>query len=184
MESPFLNRLNTNYVPSDEEIESIRTDLALRGQELARINERIRELSAQRDQLQTYMESHKALISHPRRLPSDIVREIFTACLPWPAVMDAQEAPLLLCQICSAWRIIALSTPSPLVRISRHRPSSNYGYSVLQPVQFRSRWKRFERDHPSTRRSSSPWATFQSGGVMLNLRASLPDVQQQEHSRR
>ncbi|KAF7376743.1 hypothetical protein MSAN_00091600 [Mycena sanguinolenta] len=55
----------------------------------------------------------KALISHPRRLPADIVQEIFIACLPTTrnAVMSTQEAPLLLCRICSAWRRIALSAP-------------------------------------------------------------------------
>ncbi|KAJ7359300.1 hypothetical protein DFH08DRAFT_931866 [Mycena albidolilacea] len=113
MESRFSHRFNTNYVPSDEEIECIQTDLVSHTQELARIDERIRELSAQRDQIQAYIGSHKALISHPRRLPVDILREIFVACLPANrnAVMSAREAPLLLGRICSAWRAIALSTP-------------------------------------------------------------------------
>ncbi|KAJ7892798.1 hypothetical protein B0H14DRAFT_958222 [Mycena olivaceomarginata] len=113
MESRFSHRFNTNYVPSDEEIECIRTDLVSHTQELARIDERIRELSAQRDQIQAYIGSHKALISHPRRLPVDILREIFVACLPADrnAVMSAREAPLLLGRICSAWRATALTTP-------------------------------------------------------------------------
>ncbi|KAJ7823989.1 hypothetical protein B0H14DRAFT_3145881 [Mycena olivaceomarginata] len=112
MESRFSHRFNTNYVPSDEEIECIRTDLVSHTQELARIDERIRELSAQRDQIQAYIGSHKALISHPRRLPVDILREIFVACLPVDrnAVMSAQEAPLLLGRICSVWRSIVLTT--------------------------------------------------------------------------
>ncbi|KAJ7823990.1 hypothetical protein B0H14DRAFT_1307061 [Mycena olivaceomarginata] len=113
MKSRFFHHFNTNYVPSDEEIECIRADLVSHTQELARIDERIRELSAQRDQIQDYIDSHKALISHPRRLPVDILREIFVACLPVDrnAVMSAQEAPLLLGRICSAWRSIVLTTP-------------------------------------------------------------------------
>ncbi|KAJ7830516.1 hypothetical protein B0H14DRAFT_2201338, partial [Mycena olivaceomarginata] len=116
MESPFSHRFNTNYIPSDDEeerIQFIRGDLVSHAQELARIDERIRELAAQREPIKAYIDSHKALISHPRRLPPDIVREIFVACLPTDrnAVMSAQEAPLLLCRICSAWRTIALSTP-------------------------------------------------------------------------
>ncbi|KAJ7892808.1 hypothetical protein B0H14DRAFT_2685809, partial [Mycena olivaceomarginata] len=65
------------------------------------------------DQIQAYIGSHKALISHPRRLPVDILREIFVACLPVDrnAVMSAQEAPLLLGRICSTWRSIVLTTP-------------------------------------------------------------------------
>ncbi|KAJ7359325.1 hypothetical protein DFH08DRAFT_408404 [Mycena albidolilacea] len=113
MESRFSRRLSTNYIPSDEEIDFIRIELVSHIQELARIDERIRELSAQRDRIQAYIDSHKALISHPRRLPVDILREIFIACLPANrnAVMSAREAPLLLGRICSAWRTIALSTP-------------------------------------------------------------------------
>ncbi|KAF7357913.1 hypothetical protein MVEN_00837700 [Mycena venus] len=112
-ESQFSDRLNTNYVPSDGEIGHIRMDLVLRSEELARIDAHICELSAQRDKIQAYIHAHKALISLPRRLPQDIVGEIFVACLPMSrnAVMSAQEAPLLLCRICSAWRTIALSTP-------------------------------------------------------------------------
>ncbi|KAF7360255.1 hypothetical protein MVEN_00754500 [Mycena venus] len=112
MESPFIHLFNTNYVPSDKEIEFIQADLVSRSEELTRIEERILELSAQRNKIQAYIDSHRALISHPRRLPSDIVREIFVACLPTDrnAVMTAQEAPMLLCRICSAWRTIALST--------------------------------------------------------------------------
>ncbi|KAJ6485527.1 hypothetical protein C8R45DRAFT_996909 [Mycena sanguinolenta] len=106
-------RLDTNYIPSDEEIEEIQLDIVSRLEELARLDARIRELSAERDQIQAHIDSQKALISHPRRLPADIVRAIFIACLPTSrnAVMSAQEAPLLLCRICSAWRTIALSTP-------------------------------------------------------------------------
>ncbi|KAJ7359310.1 hypothetical protein DFH08DRAFT_408218 [Mycena albidolilacea] len=113
MESRFSRHLSTNYIPSDEEIDFIRIELVSHTQELARIDERIRELSAQRDQIQAYIEPYRALISHPRRLPVDILREIFVACLPANrnAVMSAREAPLLLCRISSAWRTVALSTP-------------------------------------------------------------------------
>ncbi|KAF7376777.1 hypothetical protein MSAN_00095000 [Mycena sanguinolenta] len=106
-------RLTTNYIPSDEEIKDIRQHILLRSEELARLDERIRNLSAERDEIRAYIDSQKALISHPRRLPADVVQEIFIACLPTTrnAVMSTKEAPLLLCRICSAWRTIALSTP-------------------------------------------------------------------------
>ncbi|KAF7376752.1 hypothetical protein MSAN_00092500 [Mycena sanguinolenta] len=106
-------RLTTNYIPSDEEIKGIRLDILLHSEELVRLDERIRELSAKRDEIQTRIDAQKALISLPRRLPADIVQEIFIACLPTTrnAVMSTQEAPLLLCRICSAWRRIALSAP-------------------------------------------------------------------------
>ncbi|KAJ7694552.1 hypothetical protein B0H17DRAFT_931548, partial [Mycena rosella] len=48
-----------------------------------------------------------------RRLPLDIIREIFVTCLPTDrnCAMSAVEAPILLGRICSAWRAISLSTP-------------------------------------------------------------------------
>ncbi|KAK7012330.1 hypothetical protein R3P38DRAFT_3021953 [Favolaschia claudopus] len=107
MLSLFSDRLGTNYVPSDEEIEQIKADLFSRTKELARLDNRIRELSEQRDKIQGYVDSHKALISHPRRLPLDILEAIFLACLPTErnAAMTVREAPLLLCRICSSWRV-------------------------------------------------------------------------------
>ncbi|KAJ6539670.1 hypothetical protein B0H19DRAFT_1180071 [Mycena capillaripes] len=139
MESAFAGRLDTNYVPSDEEVDRIRMDLVSHVQELARMDERIRELSAQRDRIQAYIDSHTALLSYPRRLPVDIVREIFVACLPTDrnAVMSAQEAPLILCQICSAWRTIALTTPR--LWASLHVPFE-FVLSTEQRMQAVVRW--------------------------------------------
>ncbi|KAJ7091704.1 hypothetical protein C8R43DRAFT_1115080 [Mycena crocata] len=113
MESPFSQYLNTNYAPGDSEVHLIRTHLSSHIQELARLDMLIRDLTSQRDLLNAYIDDHKALISPARRIPPDIVQEIFLACLPTGhnAVMASTEAPLLLCQICSAWRIVALSTP-------------------------------------------------------------------------
>ncbi|KAJ7773664.1 hypothetical protein DFH07DRAFT_801428 [Mycena maculata] len=49
-------------------------------EELERIDDRIRQLSAQRNRLQGYVDSPKAIISHPRPLPPDLVRDF--RCLP------------------------------------------------------------------------------------------------------
>ncbi|KAJ7639368.1 hypothetical protein FB45DRAFT_425545 [Roridomyces roridus] len=51
-------------------------------------------------------------------LPTEIVSEILIHCLPTPTTkwrvdgVDSRQAPLLLSQICSQWRQIALSTPT------------------------------------------------------------------------
>ncbi|KAJ7771552.1 hypothetical protein B0H16DRAFT_1513875 [Mycena metata] len=113
MESVFLDRLRTNYAPSDEEIERIQNYLDLQTKEFDRLKKLIQNLCSERDKIGDYLDSHKALISLPRRLPRDIVQEIFLACLPTDrnAVMSPTEAPLLLCRICSAWRNIAHTTP-------------------------------------------------------------------------
>ncbi|KAJ7513056.1 hypothetical protein B0H11DRAFT_1843504 [Mycena galericulata] len=113
MDSPFAQHLHTNYAPSDSEIKWIQSHIEPHTVEVARLNALIQDLSAQRDETQEYIDAHKALLSPVRRLPPDIVQEIFTACLPTQrnAVMSAREAPLLLTCICRAWRALALSTP-------------------------------------------------------------------------
>ncbi|KAJ7244913.1 hypothetical protein C8J57DRAFT_1363350, partial [Mycena rebaudengoi] len=113
METPFVQYLHTNYVPTPDEIDYIRSDLIPHSKELMRLEALICELSTKRDRLKEYIDSHQALISVPRRLPYDILQEIFLACLPSDQNprMDSQQAPMLLCSISSSWRKLALSFP-------------------------------------------------------------------------
>ncbi|KAJ6484832.1 hypothetical protein C8R45DRAFT_1214769 [Mycena sanguinolenta] len=112
LDSPFREHLNTKYVPTDAEMERIRAHLAPHEAELVRLDRLIESLAAQRGRIKSYVEPHRALISHPRRLPQDIVEEIFLHCLPRKnAVMSVREVPLLLGRVCSAWRSIAFSMP-------------------------------------------------------------------------
>ncbi|KAJ7764415.1 hypothetical protein B0H16DRAFT_1265181, partial [Mycena metata] len=113
IESPFRSHLGTNYVPSDPEIEEIAAHLAPHEGELALLDALLLELTAQRDRVKDYIDSHKALTSYPRRLPHDIIQEMFLRCLPTRhnAVMSPTEPPLLLGHICSAWRSIAFALP-------------------------------------------------------------------------
>ncbi|KAF8213683.1 hypothetical protein K438DRAFT_1550126, partial [Mycena galopus ATCC 62051] len=120
MASPFILRLGTNYCPTDEEVAEIKSHLvepSLRLKELddkiAELQKAIDKLAEERDGLGAYVGAHKALISPVRRLPLDIIQEIFIACLPTHrnCVMSASEAPILLGRICSSWRALSLSTP-------------------------------------------------------------------------
>ncbi|KAJ7778381.1 hypothetical protein B0H16DRAFT_1360352, partial [Mycena metata] len=113
MLSPFAHHLGTNYCPTDEEIPEIQALLVEPGLRLQCLDAKIAELQRERESLVVYMDGHKALISPLRRLPLDIIQEIFVACIPTHrnCVMSASEAPVLLGRICSSWRAIALSTP-------------------------------------------------------------------------
>ncbi|KAF7343948.1 hypothetical protein MVEN_01683600 [Mycena venus] len=113
MQSPFRGYLNTNYIPTDAEIDHIRAHLAPHETELARLTALIHDLTVQRDQIRDYIVSHRALISQPRRLPQDVLEEIFLACLPTDhnAVMVPAQPPLLLGRVCSLWRSIAFAMP-------------------------------------------------------------------------
>ncbi|KAJ7718278.1 hypothetical protein B0H16DRAFT_1797754 [Mycena metata] len=120
MDSPFLNILHTNTIPSDSECRPIREFLVAPRQEVAKLNDEIQRLqslleqvTAQRDRLNVFVDAHLALISPIRRLPDDIVAEIFKATLPTDrnVMMSSAEAPLLLSSVFQVWRRLALSTP-------------------------------------------------------------------------
>ncbi|KAJ7141680.1 hypothetical protein C8R43DRAFT_892613 [Mycena crocata] len=109
----ILKRLRTGYLPTPSDLERIHTDLALLSTELTRLDSQIREFTAQRDRIKADIDLKTALISPVRRLSDNVVQEIFLACLPTHrnATMSPCEAPLLLCQIISTWRALALSIP-------------------------------------------------------------------------
>ncbi|KAJ6472797.1 hypothetical protein DFH09DRAFT_1475082 [Mycena vulgaris] len=120
MSSPFTSKLGTNYCPSDEEAIAIQTllveptrRLQCLDDEITDLQKAVEKLRDERDKLGAYVDAHMALISPVRRLPLDIIQEIFIACLPAHrnCVMSAVEAPVLLGRICSSWRTISLSTP-------------------------------------------------------------------------
>ncbi|KAJ6573537.1 hypothetical protein DFH09DRAFT_1152060 [Mycena vulgaris] len=120
MSSPFTSKLGTNYRPKDEEIVEIQSLLVEPTTRLKHLDDEITELRTaldklvdERDKLGAYVDAHRALISPVRRLPLDIIQEVFIACLPTHrnCVMSAVEAPVLLGRICSSWRAISLSTP-------------------------------------------------------------------------
>ncbi|KAJ6573531.1 hypothetical protein DFH09DRAFT_1362151 [Mycena vulgaris] len=120
MSSPFTSKLGTNFCPQDKEILEIQTllldstrRLALLDAEITDLQKAIDKLADERERLGAYVDAHKALLSPIRRLPLDIIEEIFAACIPTHrnCVMSAVEAPVLLGRICSSWRTISLSTP-------------------------------------------------------------------------
>ncbi|KAF7348306.1 hypothetical protein MSAN_01784300 [Mycena sanguinolenta] len=131
--SPFANRLNTNYVPSDSEILEIRALLVDPTEEIARIDAQIAEMESalaqlkeKRGLLQKPIDAHRTLISPIRLIPQDVLLEIFFACLPTKhnALIDYNEAPLLLGRICRQWRSVAYS--APVLWSSIHIPPFNY----------------------------------------------------------
>ncbi|KAJ7742872.1 hypothetical protein B0H16DRAFT_1890175 [Mycena metata] len=139
MTSPFASRLGTNYCPLDDEVAQIRVLLQgplLRLKDLddqiANLQKAIDDLARERDDIRSFMDPHKDLISPFRRLPLDIIQEIFVACLPTHrnCVMSAVEAPVLLGRICSSWRAISLTTPRLWSRIHVVEPSRSWRTGV------------------------------------------------------
>ncbi|KAJ7785671.1 hypothetical protein B0H16DRAFT_1487623 [Mycena metata] len=154
MTSPFASRLGTNYCPLDEEVLEIQRLLVeplsrLKGidDKIAELQKTVDELTRERDSVSTYVEAHKALLSPLRRLPLDIIQEIFVACLPTHrnCVMSAVEAPVLLGRICSSWRELSLSTPRLWARLHiaeppRPRPAQIYEEKYVQRLATTKAW--------------------------------------------
>jgi hypothetical protein len=80
---------------------------------VAKIRDFQRQLLEQRKQIVASMEAHQGLISCIRRLPPEILAEIFMRCLPHQLCIKPKSgtAPLILTRICSRWRTVVLNTP-------------------------------------------------------------------------
>ncbi|KAF7366455.1 hypothetical protein MSAN_00902500 [Mycena sanguinolenta] len=135
MSSPFASRLGTNYCPRDDELVQIKGFLVEPCMRLMRLEDEIvalqktmDKLTEERDTVAAFVEAHKALTSPLRRLPLDIIEELFMACLPTNrnCVMSATEAPVLLGRVCSSWRTISLSSPRLWSRLHIVEPTRPY----------------------------------------------------------
>jgi len=118
--------LATNLTPLNAELPHIHHVLAETAGALSKLDAEIlrvkgilNDMYEQRNGLRHRLESHRALLSPARRLPRDVIEEIFLQCIPVsrnPGIVSG-EAPLLLGQICSAWRLISITTPRLWSRI-------------------------------------------------------------------
>ncbi|KAF7366611.1 hypothetical protein MSAN_00918900 [Mycena sanguinolenta] len=135
MFSPFASQLGTNYCPRDDELVQIESLLIEPCMQLKRLEDEIAalqktmdKLTEERDTVAAFVEAHKALTSPLRRLPLDIIEELFMACLPTNrnCVMSATEAPVLLGRVCSSWRTISLSSPRLWSRLHIVEPTRSY----------------------------------------------------------
>ncbi|KAK7001433.1 hypothetical protein R3P38DRAFT_1795531 [Favolaschia claudopus] len=114
MLSPFAQRLGTNYCPTDVEALEIQDLISQALHQLLSLDavEKHKE-NHDRKTLSSYINAHKALLSPVRRVPLEILSEIFMACLPTDRFcpMSATDAPVLLGHICSSWRALSLAIP-------------------------------------------------------------------------
>lgn len=108
-----------DILPSDEETRRIKASLKHAVFELeqlessiVRTQRRLDSLHARRNVLFNCTERYQIAIAPCKRLPHDVLREIFFACLPQTVHLPPRpdDAPLLLTSICSSWRTLALNT--------------------------------------------------------------------------
>jgi hypothetical protein len=109
----YRHKLNTNYAAIDDEREDILHLCIEPLKEIERIDDEIKRLTSRRNELQSFVDAHRQLLSPIRRLPPEVLQKIFVGCLPEPPsypAMHSLVAPVLLGRICSGWRAIAYGT--------------------------------------------------------------------------
>ncbi|PPR02633.1 hypothetical protein CVT24_002118 [Panaeolus cyanescens] len=120
MDTKFAQYLNDNSLPPDDVVAELKAFLKEPAKELDKAERNVFLLSLvlarvklQRDALAENMRSYSPILSPIRRIPPDVLGEIFYQCLSTHRnpIMHSSEAPLLLTRVCRSWRSIAYSTP-------------------------------------------------------------------------
>ena len=129
--------LDSGYVPSERDkatvnraIEDAKVNLSTIDEEILALQESLARLQSRRTQVEEYIATHQAVLAPIRRLPPEILSEIFLfaaaeATISWPHVQpvgdaksmsgngacDANTVPWRLGAVCSLWRATLVSLP-------------------------------------------------------------------------
>ncbi|KAJ7471441.1 hypothetical protein B0H11DRAFT_1369042 [Mycena galericulata] len=119
--SPCPELRRSNAAPLETQYPEIDREIAAASNSIAFIDERIRylqpvlvELAARRQALQDFVTDHKRVLAPIRKVPSDVLSEIFLWCAARDSddVWDPSTDPeWVLAQVCRYWRALALATP-------------------------------------------------------------------------
>jgi len=152
----FLALLRNNDTPSESTIREVTESLKSPLNELQEIDTAIQHLcellegmKIKRQSIQKRIDDYNFILSSVRRLPLDVLHEIFFHCLPnnRNPIMESSESPVLLTRICSSWRAIALSSPRIWSKIHiplPGDPSFSSGYGIItDETRLSSRRQRF-----------------------------------------
>lgn len=136
LETPYSQYDSTNFVPAPRDIAYINEVLHQRHAQLIHISYQLSIAQSafwKLETLQTRLEqslshvrlsaiSHKAFTSPVRRIPPEVLGEIFYHCLPIAPYVTPRdvESPMVLTQVCRHWRAVAMSTPRLWTSITLH----------------------------------------------------------------
>ncbi|KAJ6458417.1 hypothetical protein C8R47DRAFT_149694 [Mycena vitilis] len=142
--------LNSNELPEEHEEASIRsfassaaTRLVLLDDEIRQLWDQLEQLMSERDSVSSFHVKTRAILSPLRRMPSEILSEIFRWTLP--AARDApqrrgfraMESPWVLTHVCRRWRSVSIPDPSlwsfvPIGYGPEMDPSSAYPLPMIK----------------------------------------------------
>lgn len=167
--------IGTNCAPSDDELHDIRRLLAGLREELSLVADEVRSSGRRAPvpdirtiELAEYIQGLEALVSPARTLFPELLSEIFIFCLSgWDigqvSSLHADKAPLVLTQICSGWRNVAISTPQLWSKIALH-----LYFDDVRPTL----WIRMMEKHASALQT---WLE-RAGNLPLYVRINYTDV--------
>ncbi|KAK7057591.1 F-box domain-containing protein [Favolaschia claudopus] len=86
------------------------------------LTEQFERLTTRLNNARDILALHTKSVSYGRQIPVEVLEVIFRFCLPDTdfVICKSTEAPLLLCQICSDWRRVALLAPLLWSSLSLH----------------------------------------------------------------
>ncbi|KAK7030533.1 F-box domain-containing protein [Favolaschia claudopus] len=149
-ESRHYTLLNSNEVPLESDFPSItallsETDapLAALDEEIAKVRERLEELESRRTIMFDFRQRNSAILSPLRRMPPEVLGEIFYWASPMPQDIPMRrkfslsDSPWSFTHVCRRWRAISIGRPSlwSLVAISYHddvNPASSYPFPMVE----------------------------------------------------
>ncbi|KAK7472438.1 hypothetical protein VKT23_000553 [Stygiomarasmius scandens] len=110
------NQLSSSHIPTDSEVSQIMLAIHEMQKDVDYLSKLIDELRARRDKAQRNLDDCRAVVSPVRRVPVEILTEIFSSCTHKDnhlcVDLDKIHAPVLaLSQTCSVWRNVAMSIP-------------------------------------------------------------------------
>jgi len=182
----FASLLQNNDAPSESTIRELTESLKAPLNELQeveaeiqRLDELMETMKMKRQSIQKRINDHTVILSPARRLPPDVLHEIFFHCLPTHhnPIMKSSESPLLLTRICSSWRAIALSSPRIWSKVYIPLPgdpsiSSGYG-TIRDETTLSIRRQRFAGILRSRCDAVRRWLA-RSGACPLSLSVTYP----------
>ena len=81
--------------------------------EIAHLQAELDSVKSRYENLYNQLNFCASLITLPRRVPDDVLQEIFYQTLPTDGsvLLDNKVAPLIFTRICRQWRQVAFTTP-------------------------------------------------------------------------
>ncbi|KAJ7364294.1 hypothetical protein DFH08DRAFT_270719, partial [Mycena albidolilacea] len=120
-QSPCPELLFSNVIPSNSQIqvinrtiETVEEDICGLDAEIASLQQSAQQLMGRRTELKHFVRNHRGAVSVMRRIPSDVLVEIFLRCLDPNAPLGPPYRGGTLesiVQVCGRWRTIAMESP-------------------------------------------------------------------------